>query len=182
MTVTDIQCDQCGQRFQPKRVNKAGPCYCGNACRQKAHRLKAKSWADSTAGEAFAKAGGTREEQLAAEVVELRAKASKFEREAGALRMELFNKTLENDNLRRYNKAANTRMRETQATADLLISMGGVGQDEWERLATFDDSQLRNWVKVGLRMARNGNTDVIENSIRHVEGNRVPVAALRGEA
>ena len=73
-------------------------------------------------------------------------------------------------------------MRETQATAGLLISMGGVGQDEWERLATFDDSQLRNWVKVGLKMARNGNTDVVENSLRHVEGNRVPVAALRGEA
>ena len=174
MTVTEIQCDQCGQRFQPKRVNKAGPCYCENACRLKARRLKAKSSADSTAGKGFAKAGGTREEQLAAEVVELRAKAFKFEREASALKMELFNQTLENDNLRRYNKAANTRMRETQATADLLISMGGVGQDEWERLATFADSQLKNWVKVGFRMTRNGNTGVVENSLRHVEGNRVP--------
>ena len=64
----------------------------------------------------------------------------------------------------------------------MLGSLEGMDDGTWERLAAFDDSQLRNWVKVGLRMARNGNTDVVENSLRHVEGNRVPVAALRGEA
>ena len=39
-TVRLAECDQCGQEFVPKRINKDGPMYCRNACRQKAHKLR----------------------------------------------------------------------------------------------------------------------------------------------
>ena len=42
MTTPDAHCDMCNQKFQPQRANKTGPRYCGNACRQRAHRRRSR--------------------------------------------------------------------------------------------------------------------------------------------
>ena len=50
-TATDtIHCDMCGTAIQPKRLNKDGLHYCGNACRQKAHRRKTAKAKQPSAG------------------------------------------------------------------------------------------------------------------------------------
>ena len=141
MTVTDIQCDQCGRTFQPKRVNKAGPCYCGNACRQKAHRLKVSGKStDSSAWNrlvadlemppeaAKIKQPGKRLQVLESKVHELIWQRDHFREEAeqsadyrtkwleahalscnqGYKLMDLME---ENANLRKYNKAVNTKLK-----------------------------------------------------------------------
>ena len=40
---TVTHCDQCGKLFQLKRNNKTGSKFCGNTCRQRAHRAKRKA-------------------------------------------------------------------------------------------------------------------------------------------
>ena len=166
MTGTEIQCDQCGQRFQPRRVNKAGPFYCGNACRQKAHRLRNRAISDEQ-----------RIRGLEDELGQTKAKRDEFYKIMVTQGPELMELTEQVENLRRYNKGANRRAARAEEMLDLATGEE-ITVEYFERLALMDDSQLRNWIAAGKVMAKKGHKDVLENSVRWAEGNRVPRAAL----
>ena len=166
MTATGIQCDQCSQRFQPKRVNKSGPFYCGNACRQKAHRLRNRAISDEQ-----------RIRDLEDELAQTKAKRDEFYRIMATQGLKLLELTEQVENLRRYNKGANRRAARAEEMLDLATGEE-ITVEYFERLALMDDSQLRNWIAAGKTMAKNGHEDVFENSVRWAEGNRVPRAAL----
>ena len=166
MASTEIQCDQCGQGFQPRRVNRNGPCYCGNACRQKAHRLRHRAISDEQ-----------RIRELEDELAQTGAKRDEFYRIMVTQGHELLELTGQVENLRRYNKGANGRA--ARAEEMLHLATGEEMTVEYfERLALMDDSQLRNWIAAGKAMAKKGHEDVLENSVKWAEGNRVLKAAL----
>ena len=71
------------------------------------------------------------------------------------------------EDLREYNKGLQAQIKNQQLGAT-------VG---WEKLQGFDDQQLRNWVKVGARMARKNHPNPVNNATRHVEGSRLQLAA-----
>ena len=78
------------------------------------------------------------------------------------------------ENLRRYNKGRNARIRELEAMLELSLADDGSGVAvDFDALAAMDVDQLRQWVKVGQRMERKGHDDPVSNATRWVEGNRL---------
>ena len=91
------------------------------------------------------------------------------------------------ENLRKYNKGLNTRIKKLEIWLDYYdVMIGEDGQpvstndglkaEDWERLATMDDQQLRQWVKVGRSMDAKDHDAPAENAMRWVEDNRPAIA------
>ena len=120
------------------------------------------------------------------------------QRETDSLRQRLFDKEVEIENLRTYNRGLNTRLR----NLEVLASLDPEAID-WATLSAFDDVQLRQWVKVGQRRSDNGDgvnspkkpahpakvkvgqrrsdngdDQAAAEAMRWVAGNRAPAAAL----
>ena len=76
----------------------------------------------------------------------------------------------QNDNLRRYNKGLNTRIRRLEQHIKFFIAED-MNEEAWERLAAMNDTRLRQWVKVGHTMSSKGHDSPVNNAIRWVEDN-----------
>ena len=76
----------------------------------------------------------------------------------------------QNENLRRYNKGLNTRIRRLEQHIKFFTAEDMTGET-WERLAAMNDNQLRSWVKIGRTMDSKGHDSPVSNAIRWVEDN-----------
>ena len=214
MTTDTISCDMCQRAIQPKRRNKDGLHYCGNACRQKAHRQKTaknKPTATFSSGvtlypshvlddpdewkrivfmlkidseAAKAKKPSSRllmiEASLSGVIGQRNNLAAKVERLEAELTSEKERRQASYERESRTSDGLHAFAKETHAKIRALLDLaedlknrgtGGLTQEEWQRLRDFDDTQLRNWVKVGATMDRRGHTGPMLNAVRWVEGN-----------
>ena len=162
----DTHCHMCNTAIKPKRQNKSGPRYCGNTCRQRAFRLKHNDWTTEKPMGTFVHLQEQlrRSQDLAHDASErARTNLDKYIR----LSRDVDRLLTQVEDLREYNKGLRTQIKNQKLGATV----------DWEKLQGFDDQQLRNWVKVGARMARKDHPDPVNNATRHVEGNRSQLAA-----
>ena len=161
----DTHCHMCNTAIKPKRQNKSGPRFCGNTCRQRAFRLKHKDWITEKPGTfGHLQEQLRRSQDLADDALE---RATTRLDECRRLSRDVDRLLTQVEDLREYNKGLQAQIKNQQLGATV----------DWEKLQGFDDQQLRNWVKVGARMARKNHPDPVNNATRHVEGNRSQLAA-----
>ena len=181
MTTPDAHCDMCNQKFQPQRANKTGPRYCGNACRQRAHRRRSRE--AKLQGPPFGVTGVTLPPRAASDdpsvwvrlvdMLDMGSEAAQTKRPGNRLQMvEAYVAHV----VWQRNHFAESLRNETERAdkwqeIKLNLRSNALSLEEWIKLRGFTDAELRNWVKAGGAMEQKGHDSPMSNALRWVEQN-----------
>ena len=198
-----VQCDQCGIQFQPRRVNKTGAAYCGNACRQKAHRQrhgKAKDPEAKSNGPSVTLPPPKDWENdpslwnriigmldLTGEIKDRAAKAKRnrlvyVEVGVSGLRWQRDRLSRQVEELKHdlERKEADVQWERCRAErfweGRAMLGNGEVDPGQVEFLKGMTDRQLRNWALVFIRMVEKGHDSPLINSVAWSQGNSPQMA------
>ena len=187
---TETHCDQCGKPFQLKRNNKTGFKFCGNTCRQRAHRAKGKT--DTTPSVNAFQLHTTLDhsievilEGLRQEVLGTRSPAKS---DLAAIRAGDKVKAILRNEVKEAHMSVDKKLQAERQNADFWRKSSnfwqervqnfeegspGLSGEAWDNVSTFSDTELRTFVKIVARTARNeGVSNPLDTARRWVEGNR----------
>ena len=201
MSESKRQCEVCHVEFSARRATAR---FCGGTCRQQANRAKAKN--APRKGESLFSSILEQQNKLRAIVLEAGAEYFPAWKKTPTVRMELMAYKIASE----FERMLDQTKRSIQATmqakidkerenynrqweynqklfADYVAILAkhneaaeGLSAEDWETLRDMDDAELKRWVTVGGRMAKNSTVDnAAEQAMRWVVENR-PAAYLPG--